>query len=224
MDILYSLHKKWSNKIFDLTKPIEFRTKLPKDLKQNTKIYIYETSKNDGCQKVIGECRVDYIINVLSPEGKWPFVGCCPFLEYYFYNIKKDFETARVYENVRKRFENKSTNYKYGYVFQYAFSEENLKSIEETGSAIDTFTILNFNEVKKLLDDIDISDKHMKEVDNWLTSIGFYDEYDETNYRYGIVLIYVVKYNTPLSLDNFVNKDGQTVVRPPQSYMYVKIK
>ena len=39
-------------------KSFEFRTKLPKELKTGTKIYIYEPVKRGGCKKVVGEFTV----------------------------------------------------------------------------------------------------------------------------------------------------------------------
>lgn len=220
MDILYSLHKVWCDKIFDGTKTIEFRTKLPKELKCGTTLYLYETSKNGGCQKVVGECKVDYIINVLSENNEWPYIGCVPFLEYYFRNINKNDVVADKYKETASRFKN-FKKYKYGYVLKYAFCEDELNYIEKTGDTIDTWKIPDFNYVKKLLDEFDISEKYMQEVDDWLEKIGFYNEYGETQYKYGIVLKDIKKYKTPISLCKFKDKDGKIVKRPPQSYMYV---
>ena len=221
MDIIYSLHKIWCDQIFNGKKPIEFRTKLPKNLKKDTVIYLYETSKNDGCQKIVGECAVDYVINVLSDEGEWPFVGCVPFLEYYFRNVNKNDAVADKYKEVLSKHKNLK-NYKYGYILKYAFCEDELSHINKTGELIDTFKITDYNYLQKLFKEYEISEKYMKEVDEWLKKIGFYNNYDETNYKYGIVLKNIKKYKTPLPLSAFKDKNGNIIQKPPQSYMYAK--
>ena len=169
MNIICSVHRNWIEMILSGIKTIEFRSMLPKDFKSGDKIYLYETSKNGGSKKIVGECEVDYIINVLSKDGKWPTFGCYPFLEYYFQNIKNDSYVANQYGKIKSEFENKVTKYKHGYVVKYAFSEENLDSLRKHGEVIDLWNIANFTVVQKYLKDIEKSDEYSKVVKEYLS-------------------------------------------------------
>jgi predicted transcriptional regulator len=203
-------------------KTIEFRSMLPKDFKSGDKIYLYETSKNGGSKKIVGECEVDYIINVLSKDGKWPTFGCYPFLEYYFQNIKNDSYVANQYGKIKSEFENKVTKYKHGYVVKYAFSEENLDSLRKHGEVIDLWNIANFTVVQKYLKDIEKSEEYLKECDEWLTKIGFYDETLESTYKYGIVLKNIMKYDKPKEISDFIDRNDNNIKKAPQSWMYTR--
>lgn len=223
MNIIYALHKCWCDKIFDGSKPIEFRTKLPKNLKSGTKLYLYETAKNNGARAIVGECVVDYIIPVLSStkNNKWPICGAYPFIDYYFEHIKGDKEIAEHYRKLKKEFD-AYENYRYGFILNYAFCEEELTSLRTTGSLIDTFKISDYDLVKKIIDKNDIGNKRIEECDNWLSKIGYYNEFDETYYQYGIVLKDIKKYDTPKPIGDFKNKDGEQIKFAPQSFIYTK--
>ena len=90
MDIMMSIHKEWVDKILSGKKPFEFRKKLPKNFSAGDKIYIYETSKQNGLQKVIGECKVKHILNFANDKGKLPCFGCYPLIKYFMKHIKGD--------------------------------------------------------------------------------------------------------------------------------------
>lgn len=220
MDTIYSIHNVWINKIFSGIKTIEFRKSLPKTLKAGDKIYFYETGKNKGRKMIVGECEIDYIINILSKDGEWPICGCYPFLEYYFENIKKDVDIAKQYEKVKKEFEYKFDNYRYGFVSKYAFSEENLASLRETGKSIDFWEVKDFEKLNKYFKDLEKGEGYEKECDEWLTNIGLYDECGETTYKYGIVLKNITKYNKPKSISEFKDRNGNLIKKAPQSWMY----
>ena len=54
MSIIISIYKHWTQMILNKEKPIEFRTKLPKDFKTGDKIYIYETARYGGARAIVG--------------------------------------------------------------------------------------------------------------------------------------------------------------------------
>lgn len=220
MNIIYALHKCWCDKIFDKSKPIEFRTKLPKNLKSGTKLYLYETAKNNGARAIVGECVVDYIISVRSERGEWPIVGCYPFIDYYYEKIKGDKELAQYYRDLKEEFD-KNKNYRYGFILGYSHSPRELSHLRRTGSLLDLWQC-NFDIVNEVAKDNDKSDKLAQECDDWLESIGFYDDGGETYYQYGIVLKDVKKYNTPKPISDFKNKDGEQIKFAPQSFIYTK--
>lgn len=221
MNIIYSLHKCWCDKIFEGIKTIEFRTKLPKKLKSGTILYLYETAKNGGCQKIVGQCEVDYVIPVLSKDGEWPIIGCYPFMEYFYRNIKKDEDTAEYFKKLKEEFDTYE-NYRYGFILNYSHSNDELESLRKTGTLLDYWKVNNLTIINRISKDREESEKYTTECDNWLESIGFYNEFGETNYQYGIVLKNIQKYKIPLSLSQFKDKNGVFIKKPPQSYVYAE--
>ena len=222
MNVMYSLYKHWCDMILSGEKPLEFRTKLPKNLKPGTKIYLYETRKHGGAGAVVGECTVQDIIPVLSEDGKWPICGNFPFLEYYCETIIKDEAMAEHIHKCKEEFKGKPKHYRYGYITKYMFSPESLDSIRQTGEPMDIMQ-LNIKERDKLLKDFEVADKLERACDEWLEHIGFYNEYGETNYRYGLVLSNPVRYETPKPIIDFQYSNGETIQTPPQSYCYATL-
>jgi predicted transcriptional regulator len=223
MDVMYSLYKHWTDMILSGKKPLEFRTKLPKELKPGTKIYLYETRKHGGAGAVVGECIVQDIIPVLSKSGKWPMYGCYPFVEFFCENILHDLSMASHIQKIKEEFENKFPRYKYGYILKYVFSEDNLKNLRSVGEPIDTWKIHDTSIVYKILDNLNQSEKLMEQCDEWLEKIGFYNEWGETNYRYGLVLTNPVRYDTPIPITHFKSQSGDNITTAPQSYCYALI-
>ena len=218
MNIIISLYKHWSDMILSGEKTLEFRTRLPKDFHIGEKIYFYETSRQNGRKMVVGEATVKDIISVCNKDGKWPMVGCYPFTEYYFSEIKKDEKMYNLYKSLKEELGNLK-QYKYGYLMGYFQSPKEIQSLRENGSLIDTFKLSN-EEAWEVIDANNKSDKTAQEIDDWLTKIGFYNKYDETNYKYAYVLDNIIKYEKPKNISEFKNKNGESIKNPPQSYIY----
>ena len=218
MNIIISLYKHWSDMILSGEKTLEFRTRLPKDFHIGEKIYFYETSRQNGRKMVVGEATVKDIISVCNKDGKWPMVGCYPFTEYYFSEIKKDEKMYNLYKSLKEELGNLK-QYKYGYLMGYFQSPKEIQSLRENGSLIDTFKLSN-KEAWEVIDANNKSDKTAQEIDDWLTKIGFYNKYDETNYKYAYVLDNIIKYEKPKNISEFKNKNGESIKNPPQSYIY----
>ena len=218
MNIIISLYKHWSDMILSGEKTLEFRTRLPKDFHIGEKIYFYETSRQNGRKMVVGEATVKDIISVCNKDGKWPMVGCYPFTEYYFSEIKKDEKMYNLYKSLKEELGNLK-QYKYGYLMGYFQSPKEIQSLRENGSLIDTFKLSN-KEAWEVIDANNKSDKTAQEIDDWLTKIGFYNKYEETNYKYAYVLDNIIKYEKPKNISEFKNKNGESIKNPPQSYIY----
>lgn len=222
MDVMYSLYKLWTDMILSGQKPLEFRTKLPKELKPGTKIYLYETRKHGGAGAVVGECTVSDIIPVLSEEGKWPICGNYPFLEFFCENVLNDAVMAEHIRMCKTEFKGKPENYRYGYLTKYMFSPESLDSLRETGHPIDIMQ-LTIPQRDKILKDFAVAEKLELACDDWLTSIGFYNSCGETNYRFGLVLANPIRYANPKPISDFTNTKGERIEAPPQSYCYASM-
>ena len=145
-------------------------------------------------------------------------VGCYPFTEYYFSEIKKDEKMYNLYKSLKEELGNLK-QYKYGYLMGYFQSPKEIQSLRENGSLIDTFKLSN-EEAWEVIDANNKSDKTAQEIDDWLTKIGFYNKYEETNYKYAYVLDNIIKYEKPKNISEFKNKNGENIKNPPQSYIY----
>lgn len=220
MDIIISIYRHWSNMIFDGKKPLEFRTKLPNDISIGDTIYIYETAKHGGARAVVGKCKIKNIINVLRDDGKWPTFGCYPFIDYFCEHIKKDEKSAKIYRDVKAEFLYKFENYKHGYIIDFAFCEEELEHIRKCGKPIDLWQIADYDKVQSILKKNEISHNLIKECDDWLTKIGFYNECLESYYKYAFVLDEIEKFDKPILITDFLDKNNNPISRPPQSWMY----
>lgn len=221
MDIVMSINKEWSQMILRGDKPLEFRTKIPNNISVGDTIYIYETAKNKGAKAVVGKCKIKDIINVLKDDGSWPTYGCYPFIDYFCSEIKKDKKSAEVYKKVKEEFLHKFNNYKHGYIITYAFCEEELENIRKNSSPLDLWKIEDFDKVKKILSEIDISNEIMEECDKWLTNIGFYNDLCESYYKYAFLLTDIEKFEQPLPINYLIDKKGEEIKVAPQSWMYV---
>lgn len=224
VSVIYALYNHWTKMILSGKKPIEFRTKLPKELKVGTKIYLYETKRNGGQGAVVGECIVKDIIDVQRDDGAWPLIGCYPFMEYYLRNVLKDNALADKVVSLQNEFRY-AKNYKYGFVMRYVFSEDQLNSLRSTGRLLD---IMEYNPWKedeaeilhRIFKDKQKGDQLEHDCDSWMKKIGFYNENDESNYKYGIVLSDPVKYDTPVKICDFLGTNGANIKTPPQSFCY----
>jgi len=96
--MIFPIHKKWVDMIFDGTKKFEFRNKLPKHLKTGMKIYIYETQHkvktpygfNVQKGQIVGEVTVGEIYdnNVVSELYDKAYYGCHS-LDYYYEKVEE---------------------------------------------------------------------------------------------------------------------------------------
>lgn len=224
MNIITSIHRKYTEKIFSGEKPFEFRSKLPNDFGIGDIIYIYETSKNKGVKKVIAECKVKNIIKLTNDKGEYSCFGAYHFIDYYFSHIKHQEDIAEKFRTVKEEFKDKFTNYKYGFIINYALSDIELDHIRKTGRPYDTFTEFpngyQDKRLVKLLNDNEKTYNCIKECDEWLSNIGFYYNYDESYWKYAIELTEIKKYDKPKEISEFIGRNGVALKRPPQSWCY----
>lgn len=218
MNIILSMYSHWSQMILDGKKPLEFRTRLPKDFHAGDTVYLYETAKYHGARAVVGECIVDDIIPMLSPDGKYPLYGAYPFITYWLEHIKGDKAMADKYRELQKEAV-AYTNYRYGFILGYAQSDAELQSLRSTGSLLDLWE-LDPQHAAPILRDNEVSKNLIGQCDEWLSTIGLYNDYEETSYRYGIVLKDAKRYNAAVPISAFADQNGNPITRPPQSWMY----
>ena len=213
MAILMSLYNVWCNKILSGEKTVEFRNNIGKDFKKGDTIYLYETSKNKGRKKVVGEVTIKDIQPI--PRSK---VGTYGMLRYYISNILKDEDLLKQLDiALSYNIPGFDPIIKVDYMFMPDKMEERFLNEDITS---DIVNLMNFH-TKEVNANLEKSQQLMTDCDNWLKDIGYYNECDETNYRNYIELENPICYEAPRDLSDFTNLKGVTINKAPQSWCYV---
>ena len=191
-------------------KPFEFKTRLPKALKEGDKVYIYEPKRNKGCGQVIGEFTAGKIFKCDYPMGAFPFIS------YFCEHVVQNSDYARKFD---KAFNTEMRGYKQGYIMKYALDEESVDHIAKYGVPPD---LVDYLYDKERYSKIEESQMIWEWCDDWLRKIGFYNEFGESFYEYAITVVDPVLYDTPKPITDFHKEDGSVVEKAPQSFMYVQ--
>lgn len=212
MDILMPIHKPYTDRIFDGTKIMEFRTRIGKDIHCGDTIYVYETKNNSGSGSVIGSVKIKNIISI--PKVK---VGTYFLLPYY---VKK-FGTEEEKKTVKKAMGIELNGYCNSLVLNYLFQDAALSYMASTKSPPSPWPLygsglMDYNNAKRKEDDL------CGRCDKWGNEIGFYDEYDESNWKIAILLENPVLFKTPRKIEEFRGRNGNNLTRAPQSWCYLQ--
>lgn len=211
MSILMSMYNIWCNKILDGSKTVEFRNNIGKNFNIGETIYLYESGKNNGQKKIVGEVKIKDIKPI--PKSK---VGTYGMIEYYANNIITD---KNLRDTIMYAYNYDLPNYDKSYRLDWMFLPWVLDELKAKNKLPDLFEMSqaernDFFKKQKMARQI------QEECDDWLRSIGYYNEYDETFYKNYIVLENPIKYSTPLELSDFKNLAGKDIKRAPQSWCY----
>ncbi len=207
MPILMPLYKKWSDMILNKEKPFEFRSKIGRNFYAGDTIYLYESSKNNGCQKIVGEVRIKNI-------SKIEHTGCdtAIFIEYYLKNILKNDYYVKQWQSVKRlQLDGYNDYIKLSNIFCIDF----LKALKNNNTR-------NFVYDREFLKRKKLSEEVANAADEWLYKIGYYNSYGQTTYDYALELYDIKRYNQPLELENFENNKGEIITQAPQSWCYCK--
>lgn len=213
MNAIFSLHKKYADLILSGEKTMEFRNRKTK-LKDGDKVYIYETKKN-GCGKIVGYFICGETIEI--PKHK---VGTYNFLLKY---AKKNCSKEDI-EAIEKAMTIDLINYDNSLVLDYVFDDEIISYMQKYKEPPDFETNYSifYNNHHRYVENDTKRKKLYDDVDKWLRKIGYYNEYDETYWKYYIEIKAYKKFDEPLSINNFQLCDGKTIEKAPQSYCYTK--
>lgn len=209
MNCIFSIDKNFSDLIFNKTKPMEFRNVLPK-IEVGDKIFIYETKKH-GCGMVVGYFTVKSFGKI--PHSK---VGTYIYIDTYA-DMFCDDETKRL---IKKAKSIELKGYYNSLTLDYIFMEDKLDFMLETHTCPKTDFSLSREEWLKENAAREKNHKLSEDCDNWLSKIGFYDEYDEANWKYHIWVDKVEKFDTPIPITEFSLLDGRPLKAAPQSFCY----
>lgn len=196
----------WNEKIFNKTKPLEFRSRIGKNFEKGSIVYIYESARYNGCKKVVGQFEIANIVKI-----QHEICDTVYFMNYYLKNILKDESIFKLWNTTK---ELRLKHYNDVLKLQYFLVPEILLKIDN-------------NEVISYDENIENSIKLSKEISNacneWLYDIGYYNNFGETNYNYYIEIANPILYNKKLELTDFLCND-KTITKAPQSWCYCQKK
>lgn len=216
MDILLSIRNPYTDLIFDGTKMLEFRNVIGKDVNIGDKIYIYETKSGNGSGSVIGNVEIEDIIKI--PRYK---IGTYFLLPYF---VDK-FGTKEEKETVKKATSFKLSKYDMSVVLGYLFDDEALDYMIRNDSVPDIFLNSKLKRYSKentvsYLENRQKANDLVERCDEWATRIGFYNDFDESNWKYAIKLKNPEKYKDKVEISKFLDKNKKYIKRAPQSWCY----
>lgn len=211
MNVIFPIHKKYADKIFDKTKPVEFRHRLP-NIEIGDKIYVYETKKN-GCGKIVGYFTVKNT-NEINPAKMGTYMYMKVYADMFF-----DLETQRL---VNKALTIDLKDCYNDLVISYLFMEECLDEMLKTKRPPETSDNMILYDINKYLKLKKKQNNFLNGCDNWLRDIGFYNEIggDSSNWEYEIWIDKVEKFENPIPITEFCNKNREKIQKAPQSYCY----
>ena len=107
-------------------------------------------------------------------------------------------------------------------VLSCLFRDDCLNEMMETHLPPSNFIPMNSQQIKEFNDIKKKQDNFCSNCDTWLTKIGFYNEYDESLWKYEILIDDVVRFKTPIPITNFKLQNGNYLKRAPQSFCYIQ--
>lgn len=213
MNAVFSLYKNYIDLIFSGVKDIEFRNKKIK-VNNGDKIYMYETKKDNGRGKIVGYFVVGDIVEI--PKTK---IGCYNFLLHYA--LKNNYDED-IIKQIEKAMSVDLTNYDNSLVLDYIFDDIMLDYMIKYKKPMDFDEKLRRDDVRYQIEAQRKSNEYCKKVDNWLRKIGFYNEYDESYWKFYIKIIDYKAFEKPIDISEFQLLNGNYLKAAPQSFCYTK--
>lgn len=212
MNVIIPIHKQYSDRIFDKSKPYEFRNRVPK-LEKGNKVFVYETKKN-GCGMVVGFFTVEAIEEIQhSKLGAYQYVS-----EY----------AHRYYDKEIQRLVDKAMTIHLkdcadDLVLCYIFMEDCLDEMLRTNRPPDeSFQKHLYEDMKGYMETKRKQREFIEGCDDWLKEIGYYnlEGGDYSNWKYRIKIADICKYEKPKPITDFLNRNGEKIMKAPQSFCY----
>lgn len=217
MNVIYPIKKQYSDLIFNETKPYEFRNNIPKHLHVGDFVFVYET-KTTGCGKVVGYFEVAAISKIDRTLAK---VGTYYYMDDYA-NLYCD---NYIQSMIKKAKSIRVDGYNNAIVLSYLFQDEKLDYMLKN-KKIPEYIFLPTNSIEYEKYNI-AKEKEMKfcfDCDEWLTKIGYYNDYDESTWKYEIKIKNPTLFDFPIDITKFKLRDETFVKVPPQGFCYTITK
>ena len=212
MNCMFSMKKEYADLIFNEINPFDFRNVCPK-LDEGDKVYLYET-KSSGCGKVVGYFIVENICEI--PHSK---IGTYLYIDTY----AKMFCDEKIQESVNKAKQVEFEDYYNSYVLDFLFMDDLIEEMIKTHKPpIIDYWKMNQDEMKEYNLIKQKQTDFCQTCDEWLKKIGFYNEYDESTWKYQINIKNVVKFEKPIDVNKFQLRNGNYITNGLQNFYYIK--
>ena len=212
MNYMFSIKKEYADLIFNEIKPFDFRNVCP-NLDDGDKVYLYEI-KSSGCGKVVGYFIVENISKI--PHSK---IGTYLYIDTY----AKMFCDEKIQESVNKAKQVEFEDYYNSYVLDFLFKDDLIEEMIKTHKPpIIDYWKMNQDEMKEYNLIKQKQTDFCQTCDEWLKKIGFYNEYDESTWKYQINIKNVVKFEKPIDVNKFQLRNGNYITNGPQNFYYIK--
>lgn len=212
MNVLTSIRKPYTDLIFNGTKPLEFRTRIPTDLEPDDTIFIYESKFKGGAGKVIGEAKLKQSLEI--PKER---LGMSFLLPYYadLFCSKED------QEQIQRFLPIKVSHFNRGLIIDELFNVALTNALLKHGALVGYKTYKNLKELyPKSKIQQDKAEALIRSCDEWGRTIGYYNKWDVVHWDYALELYDVKKYPVSKDLSEFEGRQGP-IKQAPQSFCYI---
>lgn len=206
LDIILPIHKNFVYLLETNEKKFEFRNKLGKNVKCGTKVYVYETGKQNGRKQIVGEFVISKIYDLSDVKFGYYWI-----IDWYCEYILKDIELSTKFKIAKDL---PKSHYKLGSWLNFALSEKCIQYIKDTNEWPKFSLIIEETELIKKAEEI------ILDVDKYLTKIGYYNSYDESFFSYALEFKNYKKYETPIPITKYLNKNKELIKTAPQNFHY----
>ena len=211
MNCMITMQKEYIDLIFNGKKPFDFKNVSPK-LKEDDKVYLFDSSQ----KKVRGYYTVKDISEINHKKLK---IGTYLFID----TFAKMFCDEKIQKSVNKAKQVEFEDYYNSYVLEFLFMDDLIEEMIKTHKPpVQDFWKMNKEEMKEYNLIKKMQTEFLSYCDNWLTQIGFYNEYDESTWKYKIDIKKVVKFEQPLDINQFQKMNGTYLKTNPKNFCYIK--
>ena len=167
-------------------------------------------------KKVRGYYTVKDISEINHKELK---IGTYLFID----TFAKMFCDEKIQKSVNKAKQVEFENHYNSYVLEFLFMDDLIEEMIKTHKppVIDVWK-MNQDEMKEYNQMRQKQTDFCQACDEWLTQIGFYNEYDESIWKYQINIKNVVKFEKPIDVNKFQLRNGNYITNGPQNFYYIK--
>lgn len=212
MNIICSIHNQYTKLIFSGKKDLEFRNRIGVFVNEGDRLYVYETKNVAGSGMVIGSAIIDAIIPIPYHKQGTYFI-----LPYYVekYGTEEDKET------VKQAMEIELDHYDKSIVLDYLYDEQSLSYMKKKRDVPDPRTHMFRGYSHTTYNYLCEKAKCLcRNCDDWAKTIGYYNENETSYWKYAIRLTDIVKFDSGKPIQDFRNRNGESIKKAPQSWCY----
>lgn len=212
MNIICNETRPFSDKIFNGEKPFIFLRSNGRVLNDGIKVFIYETKKANGCGKVIGEAIANKIVTI-----PYPIIGPCRYFLRKYAQLTNNKEAI---DALNKLGDFNLSNYRTNTILSFLFCgdilEEAIKNDEYPPQSKD---IRSYSPGSPYVVNTQRSNDFLFACDEWLNSLGFYDDFEKSHFDTSLELVDIQRYVMPIPISEFKSKSNKQFKKVTNSFV-----